>query len=187
VVRIGGACGPPPPVAAPLVPRCALLTGATPRDELGRRRTGQIAPRLRLGPYVLSALVWLGSPNRGCAPRANAGPVREPSTGWRDRGWTVLPLGPCSSRLRRRRADRAVRRRLSTSRGVAPVRSAQRGTSGAATGGGGPQAPPIRTTYKSRTCSSLTPPRSVPRAESEAVACSHPVRVARAHPEALAP
>src|SRR5207237_341397 len=31
------------------------------------------------------------------------------------------------------------------SRGVAAGRSAQRGTSGAATGGGGPQAPPTRT------------------------------------------
>ena len=30
-VRVGGACSPPPPVAAPLVPRCALLSGATPR------------------------------------------------------------------------------------------------------------------------------------------------------------
>src|SRR3979411_3227833 len=30
-VRVGGDCGPPPPVAAPLVPRCALLTAATPR------------------------------------------------------------------------------------------------------------------------------------------------------------
>ena len=32
VVRVGGACGPPPPVAAPLVPRCALLPAATPRE-----------------------------------------------------------------------------------------------------------------------------------------------------------
>src|SRR6202022_4701530 len=31
VGRVGGACGPPPPVAAPLVPRCALLPAATPR------------------------------------------------------------------------------------------------------------------------------------------------------------
>src|SRR5579863_3094034 len=30
-IRVGGACGPPPPVAAPLVPRCALLPAATPR------------------------------------------------------------------------------------------------------------------------------------------------------------
>ena len=29
-VRIGGACGPPPPFAAPL--RCALSSGATPRE-----------------------------------------------------------------------------------------------------------------------------------------------------------
>jgi hypothetical protein len=32
--RVGGACGPPPPFVAPLVPRCALTTGATPRDVL---------------------------------------------------------------------------------------------------------------------------------------------------------
>src|ERR1700716_968955 len=32
--RGGGACSPPPPVAAPLVPRCALLPAATPRDVL---------------------------------------------------------------------------------------------------------------------------------------------------------
>src|SRR5207237_5770135 len=31
-VRVGGACGPPPPVAAALVPRCALLPAAAPRD-----------------------------------------------------------------------------------------------------------------------------------------------------------
>ena len=49
---------------------------------------------------------------------------------------------------------------VSSSRGVAPVRSAQRGTSGAANGGGGPQAPPIRTTYKTRTCSSFRSPRA---------------------------
>jgi hypothetical protein len=35
--RVGGACGPPPPFVAPLVPRCALTSGATPRDVLGRR------------------------------------------------------------------------------------------------------------------------------------------------------
>jgi hypothetical protein len=43
VSRVGGACGPPPPFTAPLVPRCALTSGATPRDVLGRR--------LRLGRH----------------------------------------------------------------------------------------------------------------------------------------
>src|SRR5262245_44415011 len=33
LLRVGGACGPPPPVAAPLVPRCALLPAATPRKR----------------------------------------------------------------------------------------------------------------------------------------------------------
>ena len=32
-----GALRPPPPFTAPLVPRCALTSGATPRDELSRR------------------------------------------------------------------------------------------------------------------------------------------------------
>src|SRR5204863_455971 len=31
VLWVGGACSPPPPVAAALVPRCALLPAATPR------------------------------------------------------------------------------------------------------------------------------------------------------------
>jgi hypothetical protein len=39
------------------------------------------------------------------------------------------------------------RRRPSTSRGVAPEVSAQRGTSGATNGGGGPQAPPTRLSF----------------------------------------
>jgi hypothetical protein len=34
IVRCGGACGPPPPFVAALVPRCALTSGATPRDVL---------------------------------------------------------------------------------------------------------------------------------------------------------
>src|ERR1043166_6567307 len=33
-------CGPPPPFAAPLVPRCALTSGATPRDVLPPRCAG---------------------------------------------------------------------------------------------------------------------------------------------------
>jgi hypothetical protein len=44
-----------------------------------------------------------------------------------------------------------VSRAASTSRGVAPEVSAQRGTSGATNGGGGPQAPPTRTSFVSRT------------------------------------
>jgi hypothetical protein len=41
-LRIGGACGPPPPFVAPLVPRCALTSGATPRVRAGRCRTAQM-------------------------------------------------------------------------------------------------------------------------------------------------
>jgi hypothetical protein len=59
--RVGGACGPPPPFVAPLVPRCALTSGATPRDVLGRRLrlgrrktlaelSGQLAPRALSAP-----------------------------------------------------------------------------------------------------------------------------------------
>src|SRR5436190_9488518 len=33
VLWVGGACSPPPPVAAPLVPRYALLPAATPRNR----------------------------------------------------------------------------------------------------------------------------------------------------------
>jgi hypothetical protein len=72
---------------------------------------------------------------RGSAARVGSTcrPSREQAN--RDHTTAAQPIG-------------TVRRRLSTSRGVAPVRSAQRGTSGAATGGGGPQAPPIRTTFR---------------------------------------
>src|SRR5580693_1689522 len=43
--------------------------------------------------------------------------------------------------------DPHARRAAARTRGVAAGRSAQRGTSGAATGGGGPQAPPTRNSY----------------------------------------
>ena len=46
--RVGGACGPPPPVAAPLVPRCALLPAATPR--MGRCAAVLRTMRARGGP-----------------------------------------------------------------------------------------------------------------------------------------
>jgi hypothetical protein len=49
--RVGGACGPPPPFVAPLVPRCALTSGATPRDVLCRRlRLGGPKPLDNLKP-----------------------------------------------------------------------------------------------------------------------------------------
>ena len=43
---VGGACGPPPPVAAPLVPRCALLPAATPRVRAAALRAGRMAPHV---------------------------------------------------------------------------------------------------------------------------------------------
>src|ERR1700716_3596058 len=46
-VRLGGACGPPPPFVAPLVPRCALTSGATPRVRAGRRLRSQLASTRR--------------------------------------------------------------------------------------------------------------------------------------------
>src|SRR5215207_4961617 len=39
-MRVGGACGPPPPFAAPLVPRYALTSGATPRVRAEPRSIG---------------------------------------------------------------------------------------------------------------------------------------------------
>src|SRR6202022_3939461 len=46
-IRVGGACGPPPPGAAPLVPRCALLPAATPREgRFARARAPNARARL---------------------------------------------------------------------------------------------------------------------------------------------
>src|SRR5438270_6910844 len=49
-VRVGGACSPPPPVAAALVPRCALLVSwSCPQHQLKTRsETG--TGRCSLGP-----------------------------------------------------------------------------------------------------------------------------------------
>jgi hypothetical protein len=72
VVRVGGACGPPPPFVAPLVPRCALTSGATPRDVLSRR--------LRLGPPPSAGAAAFGWGRRlrlGLPPSAGAA-----SFGW---------------------------------------------------------------------------------------------------------
>src|SRR6266567_1474451 len=61
VVRVGGACGPPPPVAAPLVPRCALLPAATPRE--GARSEVRAEQRLAAGGRRLPRPVRRTSPD----------------------------------------------------------------------------------------------------------------------------
>jgi hypothetical protein len=128
--RVGGACGPPPPFVAPLVPRCALTTGATPRDVLPPS-CASFAPHV----LALRALIV-----RHCLSVVdNAILITDRVTS------QVLDLP-------------SRRRRPSTSRGVAPVVSAQRGTSGATNGGGGPQAPPTRLSLWTPTRLSLWTP-----------------------------
>ena len=63
---------------------------------------------------------------------------------------------PCPSRARRVDASCDLRRRPARTRGVAPEVSAQRGTSGATNGGGGPQAPPSRTRCITQTSISVS-------------------------------
>src|SRR5262245_3248835 len=67
-----GGCRPPPPVAAPLVPRCALLPAATPRCviQLSVVYRG-IARSRRRGYAVLSAR----APRAGCANLSTRGEV----------------------------------------------------------------------------------------------------------------
>src|SRR5215468_7653065 len=47
--RVGGACRPPPPFVAPLVPRCALTSGATPLHD-GRSAQGYVLGRRQTSP-----------------------------------------------------------------------------------------------------------------------------------------
>jgi hypothetical protein len=142
--RVGGACGPPPPFTAPLVPRCALTSGATPRDELSRRlRLGtsqrQVAtPRFRHHARCRRPLSEITPPHAE-SPTAEA----EPPTA-RAESPTVENGTPRERYAQRVTGEARSAARLSTSRGVAPEVSAQRGTSGAVNGGGGPQAPPTR-------------------------------------------
>jgi hypothetical protein len=152
--RVGGACGPPPPFAAPLVPRCALSSGATPRDVLA-------AAYGSAGPTTLA-----GYPVSSRSHASSAGHVSE-STHSRKTLWRASD------------GRSHVHHGGSTSRGVAPVVSAQRGTSGATNGGGGPQAPPTRLSFED--CRSQAPPTQLsflPSAtvnSSESVAESKPL------------
>src|SRR5713226_7722749 len=107
--RVGGACSPPPPVAAPLVPRYALLPAATPRMR-----------GLRPICTFPDSEVVVAVP-----PRFRSRSTRRVQDFWAS---TVS-------------ASLAFRGRTARTRGVAAGRSAQRGTSGAATGGGGRSAP----------------------------------------------
>src|SRR6266852_778954 len=95
-----GALRPPPPVAAALVPRCALLPAATPRD-------------------VLTAVgTWL------CADASAREPLRRVAS-------------PFCTGIGKLRSGRSL-----IMRGVGAGRSAQRGTSAAATGPRGARSAP---------------------------------------------
>src|SRR5436309_5283028 len=76
---VGGACGPPPPVAASLVPRSAvypaqrgLLPAATPRLRTLRVRFGPAVPISALA-LIAIGLVGCGGPT--AAPTAQPGPA----------------------------------------------------------------------------------------------------------------
>jgi hypothetical protein len=190
VSRVGGACGPPPPFVAPLVPRCALTSGATPRDVLGRRlrldrpETRQ-APNARRSSRDFVTTCVVGGPVSGITTvesritdrrKQNRRPSKAESptveSGIADRRKQnrrpskaespTVESGIADRRKQNHRPLKAesptvengtaresdgrshVSGAASTSRGVAPEVSAQRGTSGATNGGGGPQAPPTR-------------------------------------------
>jgi hypothetical protein len=59
--RVGGACGPPPPFVAPLVPRCALTSGATPRDVLAAAFGSANAQRQVVTPRLCHHVRWHGA------------------------------------------------------------------------------------------------------------------------------
>jgi hypothetical protein len=185
-IRVGGACGPPPPFVAPLVPRCALTTGATPRDVLSRRlRLGRpqnsagrkrqlVIPRIRHHVRCRRATKWNHPASKSESPASkmrNRGLSKTGTAGHRpskaesptvEKGYGGPPtlesgIANCRKRVRPESDGRShVSRAASTSRGVAPVVSAQRGTSGATNGGGGPQAPPTRLSFAD--CRSQAPP-----------------------------
>jgi hypothetical protein len=71
-MRVGGACGPPPPVAAPLVPRCALLPAATPRLISCLGQFDGSVPAMALGLLVVG-LVACGGP--AAAPTSPPAPA----------------------------------------------------------------------------------------------------------------
>ena len=127
----GSAARPPPPVAAPLVPRCALLPAATPR--MGGFAAWRSGPRCGMGrcETPISPRHAVPTP-RTSRPRtfSDLGKTCDGSNGTRE-----------SPRLMRARIVRSTAAQRPM-RGVAAGRSAQRGTSGAATGGGGRAALP---------------------------------------------
>jgi hypothetical protein len=166
--RVGGACGPPPPFVAPLVPRCALTSGATPRVRAAAPLGGVTAVTLSCfsRSFLSSQPSQPPQPSRSSPPpRPYVSPLSSRSprvcgrlrvTGPFTADARELAARPDSARPDSARPDSAFglpsrRRRPSTSRGVAPEVSAQRGTSGATNGGGGPQAPPTRTSFAAHT------------------------------------
>ena len=102
VMRIGGACGPPPPVAAPLVPRCALLPGATPReDAFGVFGAG---PRRGTGQWRFRAGARAGTDQR------RFGTGRDWGSQWRSGGVTTRTAQVRASRRGAVRASAATDR-----------------------------------------------------------------------------
>jgi hypothetical protein len=69
--RVGGACGPPPPFVAPLVPRCALTSGATPRDVLAAAY-GSAGPRRWLVSAPVSSCAVAGQLEDPCVVAVNS-------------------------------------------------------------------------------------------------------------------
>jgi hypothetical protein len=188
VLRIGGACGPPPPVRC--FARASLRThfrgdpprraGPPPHGSDNSRQPGcpawsgrgtQIVRSTRM-PSVVVRLRWSGRLRCKARPRGLEGPddsaAKPVRVAWMTRrawmpslvtpGLAVVTARGVASRRSGERASADLRPRPSTSRGVAPEVSAQRGTSEATNGGGGPQAPPIRSTCRPQACSSLTAP-----------------------------
>jgi hypothetical protein len=132
MLRIGGACGPPPPFAAPLVPRYALSSGATPRVCAEPRSYGDShqsgASDIRFGFSAIAACEAHHLYSRESSFGFSAVAGRSPHP------W--LPREALRLRALLQWANSPLMR------GVAAGRSAQRGTSGAATGGGGRAALP---------------------------------------------
>src|SRR5579859_2469198 len=143
-VRVGGACGPPPPVAAPLAGSLrAPFRGDPPRGALrallplvpveGRAFIDPLRAAVATGMCSMRCLAPAGHPQgrHGSPCRIRAQPCRT------CRGGSTYHVALDGTRGNKAR---------SAPRGGSPRKGARsEPASGAATGGGGPQAPPTRT------------------------------------------
>jgi hypothetical protein len=155
----GSLAGPPPPVAAPLA---GSLRGSS-LFVSGSSVFVSGEPCRPPAPSRCSARASLRAPFRGDPPRTCCPPSYGTacSAAGSPRSAQQIPpfdqvSAPSAGRVQTRPHSGYVVERTPYgegtlrpgeapfTRGVAPERSAQRGTSGAATGGGGPQAPPTR-------------------------------------------